>query len=238
MPVAVDRRRSDRRANALAPAQVFTGVAVVVDSLPLLRAGVAAELTEHGMRVAGAEAALQDALDAVGDRLDLAVLSDCDVPLEKAVAAVKNHVDGGGDPARVLVLLPRLDADELRRLLALGVEGVVQRTLSAVELRAAAERILAGQRVLAGGPMSVLAVAGLDLRPIPAAADSVEVELTAKEQEVLGHLAQRRPNREIAALMHVSPATVKTHLSNLYAKLGVSGRQEAVTAALQQGLLA
>jgi DNA-binding CsgD family transcriptional regulator len=90
--------------------------------------------------------------------------------------------------------------------------------------------------VLSGGPLSVLASAGL--RPTSDAGDPEATDgLTRKELEVLSHLALHQSNAEIAARMHLSAATVKTHLSNIYSKLGVRSRREAVVAGVQRGLL-
>ncbi len=61
--------------------------------------------------------------------------------------------------------------------------------------------------------------------------------LTARECEVLECLARGESNKEIARAMEVSPNTVKTHVANLYAKLGVSGRGKAVEAARALALI-
>ena len=95
---------------------------------------------------------------------------------------------------------------------------------------------MAGQRVLSGGPLSVLASAGLELSQ-PAIETSVPSGLTRKELQVLSELAQHYSNREIAEHLHVSSATIKTHLSSIYGKLGVGGRREAVVAGVERGLL-
>ncbi len=96
-----------------------------------------------------------------------------------------------------------------------------------------------GRRVLSGGALSVLASAGLEVSIT--SADEIVLDdvhrLTPKETEVLSHLARHRSNAEIAAQMHLSAATVKTHLSNIYAKLDVPGRRQAVVAAVERGLL-
>ena len=61
--------------------------------------------------------------------------------------------------------------------------------------------------------------------------------LTTKEHEVLARLADGLSNDDIATAMYVSPATVKTHLSHIYAKLGVGTRHEALARAVALGLL-
>jgi len=61
--------------------------------------------------------------------------------------------------------------------------------------------------------------------------------LTAREQEVLRLLARGLRNKEIAARLYVSERTVNFHLANIYQKLNVSGRTEALSKALEQGLI-
>ncbi|WP_370327181.1 LuxR C-terminal-related transcriptional regulator [Euzebya sp.] len=237
VPVAVDRRQGERRANKLAPKQAFAGVAIVVDPWPLMRAGVRQLLEASAMRVAADDAAAAVACRSVGDRLDLAIIGATTEPLPEVVDQVR-RLPGpeAGQTPRVLIMLERVEADLLRRLLAMGVEGIVQRSIGLDDLRAAAERILAGQRVLSGGPLSVLASAGLEVAE-PAVERTDDGGLTAKELEVLSQLAQHQSNREIAERLHVSAATVKTHLSNIYSKMGVADRRQAVVAAVERGLL-
>ncbi len=64
------------------------------------------------------------------------------------------------------------------------------------------------------------------------------VSLTNRECEILALLAARLSNREIAERLFISPATVKRHSVNLYAKLEVHGRREAVNKAVTMGLVA
>ena len=62
--------------------------------------------------------------------------------------------------------------------------------------------------------------------------------LTKRELEVLGFMVEGYSNREIASELVIGPATVKSHVSNILSKMGVSNRVEAVSIALQRGLLA
>ncbi len=63
------------------------------------------------------------------------------------------------------------------------------------------------------------------------------VELTVRELEIIAHLAEGLSNKEIAAALNVSARTVNFHLDNIYSKLGVNTRTEAVVYALKQGLI-
>ena len=82
-----------------------------------------------------------------------------------------------------------------------------------------------------------LAWAGTDTPPAPAGSPSGEAVLTAKEREVLVALADGRTNQEIADALFVTPATVKTHLAHIYAKLQVKSRQQALARAVALGYL-
>ena len=64
-----------------------------------------------------------------------------------------------------------------------------------------------------------------------------EEQLSSREVEVLQLVAEGESNSEIAHQLHISQATVKSHLVNIFGKLGVSDRTAAVTAALRKGIL-
>jgi DNA-binding NarL/FixJ family response regulator len=64
-----------------------------------------------------------------------------------------------------------------------------------------------------------------------------EAALSARELEVLAQVARGASNKEIARALHLSEATVKSHLIHLFGKLGVEDRTAAVTVALERGLL-
>ncbi|MEE8599561.1 response regulator transcription factor [Euzebya tangerina] len=221
----------------LAPNSRFTGVAVVADSWPLLRAGVRQTLQGMSLRVAADEATFESAKAAVGDRLDLVVVGNTLEDPRDIVAQVRRLPGAGDSPPKIIFLLDAVDAGGLRHLLTDGVEGLVQRSIELPDLKAACERVLAGHRVVSGGPLSVLASAGLELRE-PGLDSDDRAGLTRKEREVLSQLAQHVSNKEIAERLHVSAATVKTHLSNIYGKLGVTSRREAVVVGVERGLLA
>jgi len=83
---------------------------------------------------------------------------------------------------------------------------------------------------------------GLQRRPSAVPADKTNVKaiealgLTRREVEMLGHLSKGQSNKEIARSLGLSPNTVKTHLANLYDKLGVKNRTQAVTVAQDMSL--
>jgi DNA-binding CsgD family transcriptional regulator len=78
-----------------------------------------------------------------------------------------------------------------------------------------------------------LEAAGATASPVP---DSVPFGLTDREREVLALVAAGRSNGQIAAALFISPKTASVHVSNILAKLGVSGRVEAAAVAHRLGL--
>jgi DNA-binding NarL/FixJ family response regulator len=76
----------------------------------------------------------------------------------------------------------------------------------------------------------------LQARADESAADTVAA-LSARERQLLGHLAQGRSNAQIATAMGLSKATVRNYLSRVYDKLGVSSRAEAIVWARQRGMI-
>jgi DNA-binding NarL/FixJ family response regulator len=202
--------------------------AVVVDQWALVRLGIAAVLHSAGIEMLAEEATGRDGLlrarTLEPSLLVLGAMTDLSVA--EAVGQARQL------PVRprVLVLVSALVPADVSELMALSPEGVLVRSAGAEELRDAIVRIQAGERVVA--PALVGAV--MDGLQAGAPADGL---LTTKEREVLARLAEGRSNTQIAEALFVTPATVKTHLSHIYAKLGVTSRQAALARAVALGLL-
>jgi len=211
------------------------GTAVVVDEWPLVRVGMTEALRsldivvvsqtnrgEEGVRLVQARGAGYLLLGAHGD-----------LPRAEAARRARDLER----PPKVVVLLERVDRDELGALVAAGVDAFLVRSVHPTELAAAIRRVIKGERVVAA-PLLSLLVGSLPAVDDAGAPTDVGADLlTRKELEVLVRLAEGRSNREIAEVLFVTPATVKTHLAHIYAKLGATGRQQAVERSLALGLL-
>jgi DNA-binding NarL/FixJ family response regulator len=203
--------------------------AVVVDELALVRAGIAAVLRAQGIDVVAETHAAREAARLV-------TMEGCDLVVLGAAAdltladAARRLVALRPPPALVALVHPG-QADLVGYLVALGVGGVVLRTGATEDLAGAIEAAGKGGQYVAAALHSALSGA---VRPRAVADDT---PLSSREREVLAFLAEGRTNREIAAAMSVSLATVKTHLVHVYAKLGAGNRNEALGRALSLGLL-
>jgi DNA-binding NarL/FixJ family response regulator len=230
------RKGATARGAALAPRRSTVGV-VVVDPLPLFRAGGVAALGAGGVRVLGEAAHLADGVPlARSSHAGAVLLGGASVDEAKeAVAALPS--------CAVVVLLAQPSRTELVDMLGAGVAGLALRSLTADELvgtvEAAAEGIASPGAPAAAAPVFVpFPVGPTPVEPPDLGVTGPEATLlTPKEREILGQLAQGASNKRIAEALFVTPATVKTHLAHIYAKLGARGRHEALTHALSMGLL-
>jgi DNA-binding NarL/FixJ family response regulator len=117
-----------------------------------------------------------------------------------------------------------------------GATGVALRGAAPAELAEGLDAVLGGGRYVA--PMLSAGLVG-QLEPVAPDPSARENDLlTYREREVLALLAGGATNREIAANLSVTLATVKSHLVHVYAKLEVRNRHEALSAAVSLGLLA
>jgi DNA-binding NarL/FixJ family response regulator len=203
--------------------------AVVVDELALYRAGVAAVLSGLGVEVVAESHAAREVPEIVTyDEANLVVLgAAADALLEDAARRVVKRSPG----VRVIALVPPGRRELVGYLVALGIHGVALRTGTTEEFAATVEAVIKGAQHVA--PSLHNALAG----SVRSRSSDSDVVLSAREREVLVFLAEGRSNREIAAAMSVSLATVKTHLVHVYSKLGAKNRNDALGQALSLGLL-
>jgi DNA-binding NarL/FixJ family response regulator len=204
--------------------------AVVVDQWELVALGIATVLGELGIDTVDTATDARSGVATARERkVDLLVLgaSAHDAPLDvaRAVARLRPR------PA-LLALVGATDHDVLRQLLAAGVDGLVVRSVTGVELSEALRALARGERYVS--PALVSSAVGQE-RPVVDVRE--ETALTARERDVLACLAQGHSNREIAGELFVGVETVKSHLSRLYEKLGARDRHDAVAQALAAGLL-
>jgi DNA-binding NarL/FixJ family response regulator len=201
---------------------------LIVDDHPVVRNGLRGMLDgEPGVAVVGEASDGAEAL-IVADRLapDV-VLMDLRMPGMDGIEATAAFSARGARP-RVLVLTTYdTDADVLRAVEA-GATGYLLKDVSSGELVRAVRAVARGESVLAP-----VALSRLTRRVRTPDADAP----TARELDVLRQVARGASNREVAAALHISEATVKSHLLHLFVKLGVEDRTAAVTVALRRGLI-
>jgi DNA-binding NarL/FixJ family response regulator len=136
---------------------------------------------------------------------------------------------------QVVVLTTFSDDDSLFPALRAGARGYLTKDAGGDEIVRAVEDVLAGQ---AGLSPSVQRMLVDRVTAPPAVQDVVELPdgLTPREAEILALIAEGLSNPEIARALHISTATVKTHINNLFAKTGARDRAQAMRYAYREGL--
>jgi len=201
---------------------------LVVDDHPVVRAGMVAVLGEESdFDVVGEAANGAEALGLVPRLRPDVVLMDLRMPVMDGAEATARITAQAGAPQVLVLTTYDTDADIVRAVEA-GARGYLLKDAPTSVLADAIRRAARGETVLAPPVAARLA----DRLRAPA-----RPELTGREVEVLGLVARGLSNADIGRELFIGEATVKTHLIRAFAKLGVTDRTAAVTAAYASGLI-
>jgi len=198
---------------------------LVADDHSLIRMGLISLVnTEPDITVVAEAADGQQAVDLFAKHNPDLVLMDLRMPVKNGIEATI-EIRKKSPAARVL-MLTTFDGDEdIHQALQAGAQGYVLKGSTGENLIPALRALVAGQRWIPAEVAKRLA------------ARRGYEELTPREVEVLQQLAKGLANKEIADVLNISENTTKGHLKNIIGKLRVADRTEAVTAALQRGII-
>lgn len=190
---------------------------VLADDHALVLEGLGALIAaEPDLRVVATATDGERLLDAIRRFHPDVVVLDLQMPYMDGPTCLQ-HIRAEGLPVRVLVLSAFGDAHSLRAAVEGGADGFALKTDPPRMTLTALRQVAAGQMVF---PQA----ARRWLQPLPTPSPNA---LTEREAAVLALVAKGRSNAQIAAALHLSENTVKFHLRNLFAKLGVTNRTEA-----------
>jgi DNA-binding NarL/FixJ family response regulator len=217
----------DATAACTTPAGALIRV-LLADDHPVVREGLRGILAaEPDILVVGEAGSGDEAVSQARALRPDVILMDLRMPHGDGVSAIMRIRDQQPG-ARVMVLTTYdTDADILRAVEA-GAAGYLLKDAPRADLVNAIRAAARGETVLAPAVAGRLVTRMRAPRPEP---------LSAREAEVLTQVAHGRTNAEIGRVLHISEATVKTHLTRACTKLGVSSRTAAVTRAMQTGAL-
>jgi DNA-binding NarL/FixJ family response regulator len=213
---------------------------LLVDDQDLVRAGFAMVLaSQPDLEVVGeaadGAAAVRLARECPAD----VMVMDVRMPGLDGVAATREICQAAGRP-RVLILTT-FDLDEYAfAALRAGASGFLLKSAPPEELLYAIRSVHNGDSVVA--PSTTRRLIGRFLPHLPGPGSPPDqqglAELTARERQVLAEVGSGLSNTEIAALLHISEATVKTHVGHILTKLSLRDRIQAVVYAYETGLIA
>lgn len=214
---------------------------LVVDDQQVMREGLVALLgLVDEVRVVGAAGDGEQALRAVAETGPDVVLMDLRMPVLDGVEATR-RIAADHPGTAVLVLTTYADDASIVSALRAGARGYLTKDAGRAEIVAAIRAAAAGQSTFDATVSQRLvdALIGARDRPAPsapAAGTPTPGGLTAREAEVVALITRGLSNAEIAAHLFVSPATVKTHINNAFAKIGARNRADAVRYGYRHGL--
>ena len=208
---------------------------LIADDQAMVRAGLRLILeSQPDIEVAGEAADGEEALRAARVMSPDLVLMDIRMPRLDGISATKRLIEH--DPAVRVLVVTTFDADQyVFEALRAGASGFVLKESSPEQLVAAVRLIAAGDALLA--PARTRRLIESHVRPQPSADVSGVDRLTEREREVLVLMARGLDNAQIATDLHVSDATVRTHIGHVLSKLGARSRVQAVVVAYESGLV-
>jgi DNA-binding NarL/FixJ family response regulator len=194
----------------------------IVDDHGLFRAGVRAELEGH-VELVGEAATVDQGVALVVDQRPDVVLLDVHMPAGGGVAVIRGSAEAA--PGTLFLALSASDAaEDVIATIRAGARGYVTKNIATSELLDAIDRVRGGDAVfsprLAGFVLDAFA------GPAPGSEDPELDQLTAREREVLRHIARGYLYKEIALRLGISAKTVEAHVSAVLRKLQLSNRHE------------
>jgi DNA-binding NarL/FixJ family response regulator len=209
---------------------------LIVDDHDLFRSGLRNLLEEEGVQIVGEASAGQEALKIVRELAPDVVVMDLNMPGMGGVEATR-HISTIAPLTRVLMLtISDQDNDVIDAIMA-GACGYLLKDSSIQDLIAGIRAASLGESLISP------TIAGKVLERIraatasPEAAEAIRAELSDREIEVLKLIANGKDNAQIAADLHISPKTVKNHISNILMKLQIENRIQAAVYAVRSGIV-
>ncbi|HSM25728.1 MAG TPA: response regulator transcription factor [Anaerolineaceae bacterium] len=205
---------------------------LVVDDHPIVRRGLTTEINlDRGMLVVGEAMDGQEAVDQYKLLNPDVVLMDLVMPNKDGIQATLEIISYDSE-ARILVLTSFIDEEKIFDSIKAGALGFIYKDKHPDKVLEAIRDIYNDLPVLAPNIMRKL------MRETQLKEDQIpQQELTEREMEVLKQVASGKPYKEIAFTMHVQEATVRTHVSNILGKLGLSNRSQLVLYAVEHKLI-
>ena len=198
---------------------------LIADDHYIVRIGLVALVnTEPDMQVVAEAADGAQALELYAKATPDLALLDMRMPVKSGIQTTL-EIRGKFPSARILMLTAFDGDEEIYKALEAGAQGYVLKSSSGEQLLPAVRAVAAGRRWIPAEIANRLA------------ARNLFEKLTARELQVLQQLAKGLANKEIADVLHITEHTVKDHLKAILGKLRVADRTEAVTIAVQRGII-
>jgi two-component system nitrate/nitrite response regulator NarL len=209
---------------------------VLIDDHTLFRVGLEGLLESRGIEIAASVDSGEDCIQLVTEKKPDVVLLDMRMPDVSGIGVLKKLRESNL-AMPVVMLTTSTEESDLVESLRAGAQGYLLKDMEPDALVIALRDIVAGKTVVAPdlAPILAKAVQGKNEEPEPPEASPFD-DLTPRETEILGLLAEGQSNKAIARNLGISDGTVKLHVKAILRKLNVHSRVEAAVMAVEKGL--
>jgi DNA-binding NarL/FixJ family response regulator len=209
---------------------------LIADDHDLFRTGLRNLLEEQGVQIVGEAASGSEAVRIVREIAPDVVVMDLNMPGMGGVDATR-HITAIAPLTRVVMLtISDQDNDVMDAILA-GACGYLLKDSSIQDLMAGIRAASHGESLISPNIAAKVLQRVRATSTSPEIANTIRAELSDREIEVLKLIANGKDNAVIAADLHISPKTVKNHISNILMKLQIDNRIQAAVYAVRSGIV-
>src|SRR6266571_4714000 len=209
---------------------------LIVDDHDLFRSGLRNLLEDEGVQVVGEAGAGQEALNIVREVAPDVVVMDLNMPGMGGIEATR-HITAIAPLTRVVMLtISEVDSDVMDAILA-GACGYLLKDSSIQDLMTGIRAASRGESLISPNIAAKVLQRVRATSTQPEIANTIRAELSDREIEVLKLIANGKDNAMIAGELHISPKTVKNHISNILMKLQIDNRIQAAVYAVRSGIV-
>ena len=208
---------------------------LLVDDHDLFRTGLRNLLEEQGVQVVGEAASGSDALRIVREIAPDVVVMDLNMPGMSGVEATR-EITAIAPLTRVVVLTISDQDDDVMDAIVAGACGYLVKDSSIEELMRGINAAAIGESLISP-PIASKVLQRMRAVTLDQGAETIRAELSERELDVLRLIANGKDNSEIAEALHISPKTVKNHISNILMKLQIENRIQAAVYAVRSGIV-
>jgi DNA-binding NarL/FixJ family response regulator len=209
---------------------------LIVDDHDLFRTGLRNLLEEQGVTIVGEAATGMEAVRIVRELAPDVVVMDLNMPSMGGVEATR-HIVGIAPLTRVLMLTISDEDNDVMDAILAGACGYLLKDASIQELVTGIRAAARGESLISPTIAAKVLQRVRATSAQPDIADMIRAELSDREIEVLKLIANGKDNALIAAELHISPKTVKNHISNILMKLQIDNRIQAAVYAVRSGIV-
>ena len=208
---------------------------LLVDDHDLFRTGLRNLLEEQGVQVVGEAANGLDAVRSVREAAPDVVVMDLNMPGKTGVEATR-EITSFAPLTRVVVLTISDQDEDVMDAIVAGACGYLVKDSSIQELIRGIKSAAVGESLISP-PIAAKVLQRMRAVTLDRGAEKIRAELSDRELEVLRLIANGKDNSQIAEALHISPKTVKNHISNILMKLQIENRIQAAVYAVRSGIV-